>query len=223
VSKWKIGALLALVFVAGSVLGGLIGFAWHAPGRPSTWEDVRNWVTFGVLVLGFSVAAYELNLQRVQFARQAARQEARDDLLEGQRREMAQTELARQREQAENVTVEWEAPPRSAETKGKVINLSPRPITKIAAGVTFPLPDGGTETNTAGPWTFFLDHRHEKSVPAESGVLTALRPNAMGVCSLLHGGDREKARLVVRFYDDAGRRWQLDHYMHLEPAPDDGW
>jgi hypothetical protein len=28
---------------------------------------------------------------------------------------------------------------------------------------------------------------------------------------------------VVRFTDDAGRRWELNQNMHLEPAPDDAW
>jgi len=45
----------------------------------------------------------------------------------------------------------------------------------------------------------------------------------MGECRFLNYGNHEHARLVVRFYDDAGKRWQLDHYMHLEPAPDDSW
>jgi hypothetical protein len=35
--------------------------------------------------------------------------------------------------------------------------------------------------------------------------------------------DREKYWLAARFKDDAGCRWQLDEYMHLEPAPDDEW
>ena len=74
-NKGKVAGLVALGLVAGGVIGGLIGFAWHAPGAPKSWDDVRSWATFVVLVLGFSVAAYELNLQRLQFARQAERQE----------------------------------------------------------------------------------------------------------------------------------------------------
>lgn len=225
-NKWKLAALLAVVLVAGGVIGGLIGSAWPEHGRMTTWGDVRAWATFVVLVLGFSVAAYELNLQRVQFARQAARQEPADDLLERQRREMTQTEMARQRKQAERVTVYWirSGAGAYAETQARVINASRRPITKIAAGVRVPLPDGGMETHTAAGWALTDDHGQTlPSKLAAPGVLSVITPGATGLCNLLHGGDHNDGRLVVRFIDDAGTRWQLDHYMHLEPAPEDGW
>jgi hypothetical protein len=180
-------------------------------------------VTLAVLVGGFSVAAYELNLQRIQFTRQADRQEASDDLLDRQRREMTQTEMARQREQAEHVNIEWVTFPGRADTEGTVTNNSRRPITKIAAGVAVPLPDGGTETHSAAGWQLYNDQSTFTTGPAASGVLPVITPGETAACSLTHGGDGEGARLLVRFYDDAGRRWQLDHYMHLEPAPDDGW
>jgi hypothetical protein len=222
VNKWKIAGLVALGFVAGGVLGGLIGFAWHAPGRPATWGNVRAWATFAVLVLGFSVAAYELNLQRVQFARQAAGQEASDDLLERQQREIAQVELARQREQAENIFVEWRANSDSAESAVTVRNRSRRPITKIAAGVMVPLPDGGMETHGAR-WFKYPDTGSMAELSEPPPVLLVLKPTAVAEALVPHGADQQNARAVIRFYDDAGRRWQLDADLHLEPAPDDGW
>jgi hypothetical protein len=36
---------------AALVVGGVIGFAVHAPGRSGTWDDVQKWVTFLVIVL----------------------------------------------------------------------------------------------------------------------------------------------------------------------------
>jgi hypothetical protein len=216
-------ALLAVVLVAGGVIGGLIGSAWPEHGRATTSGDVRAWATFVVLVLGFSVAAYELNLQRIQFVRQAARQEASDDLLERQRREMTQTEQARLREQAERISILWEVTMGSAQTLARVLNQSRRPITKVAAGVTVPLPDGGMETHGALGWTSSTDNPPSSATLLVPGALPVVTPGASVSCRLPHGGDREGARLVVRFYDDAERRWQLDDYMHLEPAPDDGW
>lgn len=47
-------ALSASALLAAAATGGLIGFAWHAPGRPGTWDDVRNLATFGVVTGGFS-------------------------------------------------------------------------------------------------------------------------------------------------------------------------
>ena len=220
VNRWKVAALLAAVLVVGGVIGGLVGSAWPEHGRMTTWGDVRAWATFVVLVLGFSVAAYELNLQRIQFARQAARQEASDDLIERQRREMTQTEMVRQRDQAEDIAVEWQIPLGSTATVGRVRNASRRPITKIAAWVAVPLPNGGTDSHGADRWTVSVQGRPTAG-GSESGVLSVLAPGAEGRCVLPHGSDGEDARLVVRFSDDAGRRWELDDYMHLEPAPDD--
>ena len=122
---------VALAFAAGCVLGGFIGFLVHAPGRSSTWTDARGWATFVVVVLGFSVAAYELNLQRRQFADEAKRNEARDDLLDRQRRELQQAERFRERLQAEQVDLAW-----GRDSNGgsfvRVINNSPRPVRRIA-------------------------------------------------------------------------------------------
>ena len=220
VNKWKVAGLVALGFVVGGVIGGLIGFAWHAPGGPKTWNDVRSWATFVVLVLGFSVAAFELNLQRVQFARQAARQEVTDDLLERQRREIMQTELARQREQAEHIALTWVKPMGSTGTDAKVCNDSRRPITTITARVVVRLPDGGLSTHSAAGWTLIGD---QSRFPPELDYLPVITPGAAAEFHLPHGGDGAAPRLVARFDDDAGRRWQLDNYMHLEPAPDNDW
>ncbi len=223
-NKWKVAGLVALGFVAGGVIGGLIGFAWHAPGGPKTWNDVRSWATFVVLVLGFSVAAFELNLQRVQFARQAARQEVTDDLLERQRREIIQTELARQRKQAERVTVEWVKAPGYGLTEARINNGSHRPITKIAAGIAIPLPDGGVETQGSDGWTLFDSLGQERHASrTQRDVLSVILAKEMGLCSFRHGGGQKDARLLVRFCDDAGQRWQLDNDMHLEAAPDSDW
>ena len=207
--------------MAGGVIGGLIAFAWHAPGGPKTWDDVRSWATFFVLPLGFSVAAYELNLQRrLQFDGQAARQEATDDLLDRQRREMTRTELARQREQAERVTVYWYP---SADDLAEVHNKSKRPITRIAAEVTVALPEGGMVTHHANACTKLDSEPAFPTASARPGVMSLIPPGSEGEFRFPYSGDDQDARLLVRFCDDAGQRWQLDHLMHLELVPDNDW
>jgi integrase len=52
------------------VIGGAIGFAWHAPGRSSTWADIRTWVGFAVVIIGVVIALVQLDLQRRQLAGQ---------------------------------------------------------------------------------------------------------------------------------------------------------
>jgi hypothetical protein len=38
------------------VIGGVIGFAWPAPGHPTTWTDIRTWVCFAVATIGVTIA-----------------------------------------------------------------------------------------------------------------------------------------------------------------------
>jgi hypothetical protein len=86
---------IVLAVLAGMVLGGAIGFIWRAPGRASTWADIRTWVTFAVVLVGVPTALIQLNLQRLQLRSQqqvisdeADRNKRRDKLLDGQLREL---------------------------------------------------------------------------------------------------------------------------------------
>jgi hypothetical protein len=132
VGKRRLTVLLVLAFLAGALIGIAIGYAVRTPGRASTWSDIRAWATFAVLVAGFSVAAYQLNLQRLQFAEQSRRSKQRDDLLAGQLRELQQREMSSRRQQAESVRltgVAW--PDREAVTH--LTNESTRPIRDVAS------------------------------------------------------------------------------------------
>jgi hypothetical protein len=86
-----------LAALAGVVLGGAVGFISRAPGRASTWADVRTWVTFAVVLVGVPTALIQLNLQRLQLRSQqkvisdeADRNKRRDKLLDGQLLELEQ-------------------------------------------------------------------------------------------------------------------------------------
>jgi hypothetical protein len=142
VNKRNVAALVVLACLAGGVIGGLIGFVWHAPGRPTTWSDVRDWATAVAIVLGLPALLYQLNLQRLQFADEAKRNVARDDLLDRQRRELQQSERLRDRVQAEGVDLTWHDIARRRAATGdvttsqastaRVTNNSRRPIRDVA-------------------------------------------------------------------------------------------
>lgn len=151
-TKRKIAVSIVVAFLAGGVVGGLIGFAWHAPARPATWSDIRDWATAAAVVLGFPALLYQLNLQRLQFADEARRNLARDDLLDRQRRELEQRERLRNREQAEEVNLRW-LPSDQAST-ADVTNGSRRPIRDVACqldrghGESLLRPTTGTSPST---------------------------------------------------------------------------
>jgi TRAP-type C4-dicarboxylate transport system permease small subunit len=86
-----------IVAVLALVIGGVIGFAWHALGKPGTWDDIRTWVGFAVVVIGIVIALVQLDMQRRQLAGQQSvlegeveRNKRRDVLLDGQLRELEQ-------------------------------------------------------------------------------------------------------------------------------------
>ena len=91
------------------------GFIWQAPGRASTWADVRTWVTFAVVLVGVPTALVQLNLQRLQLRSQqqvisdeAVRNQRRDKLLDGQLAELEQRARVLERQQAEAVELSHE-------------------------------------------------------------------------------------------------------------------
>jgi hypothetical protein len=38
------------------IIGGVVDFAWPAPGHPTAWTDIRIWVGFAVVVIGVTIA-----------------------------------------------------------------------------------------------------------------------------------------------------------------------
>lgn len=167
-SKWKIGALLALVFVAGGVVGGLIGSAGHVHGIQM--GDFPTWIAVFIAGFGGGIALIQLRQQFNVLKGEVERTKRRDQLFDGQLNDLKERLEDRVREQAEHVSVEWDSPPRKAKTTGTVINKSRRPITKISARVTAPLPDGGTDIDRGGAWTFFSTGRINTSRSRPSPV-----------------------------------------------------
>jgi hypothetical protein len=211
---------IAILFLAaGAVLGGAAGFLWHAPGRTSTWDDVRSWLTFAVIVLGFTVAAYELNLQRRQFAEEFSRHAARDELLDGQLRELADRQRSAEREQAESIDLTWNDPD---DDRGSsvvvVINGSRRPIRSVTC-VVYPESSDRTLPPSGCAEMYPPTHeRHGWAFPSptgsESPMIYALRAGGRAGFKF----PRSKQELLeaeVQFNDDAGLRWVLNNELHL--------
>lgn len=97
----------------GLVIGGAIGFAWHAPGHSGTWTDVRTWVGFAIVIVGAAIALSQMDMQRRQLASQqkvlegeVERNKRRDALLDEQLRELEQRARTLDRQQAEEVDLQ---------------------------------------------------------------------------------------------------------------------
>lgn len=226
-----------LAVLAGIVLGGAAGFILRAPGRASTWADVRAWVTFAVVLVGVPTALIQLNLQRLQLRSQqqvisdeADRNKRRDRLLDGQLRELEQRAQVLERQQADAVefssepgaSVPGTADPSKVVHMAVVENGSPRPIRDVVCRMR---PDSAQ------------DYDCEATVVAElAGTPPFRSPRQGGQAQLIRAGlvfgfrfpfsvvDYPDARMKVRFTDDAGLHWQIDHDLHLEKLDNrDGW
>jgi hypothetical protein len=46
----------AFILAPALVIGGVIGFAWPAPGHPTTWTDTRTWLCFAAATIGVTIA-----------------------------------------------------------------------------------------------------------------------------------------------------------------------
>ena len=141
-----------IVAVLALVIGGAIGFAWHAPGKPGTWDDIRTWVGFAVVVIGIVIALVQLDMQRRQLAGQQSvlegeveRNKRRDVLLDGQLRELEQRARSLDRQQAESIgfrpssfdeRVPDSQPPMTRNLHmADVQNDSPRPIRDVTCRI----------------------------------------------------------------------------------------
>ena len=231
VKKWTRRALRFVGLAAVAGVAAALGFAWHAPGRLATWADIRAWGTFAVVVLGFTVAAFELNLQRRTFESEARRNIARDELLDQQRRELRDTQRLREREQAEGVDLTYDdLPAEPGKSLVVVINDSRRPIFDVA--VKFAFVKGAPNLAPADR----TGEMYPVDIPARAGWTLALATARPGFRQdAIRAGGRAgyvfsfiKANMpdgaaVARLTDDAGLHWQLGQDFHLERVDERDW
>jgi hypothetical protein len=241
---------LSVASAAGAFLIAFLLFIqpWHL--KPAV-GDLATWMTVLVGAAAATFVLAQLRQQQRAIDEDRKRGRKRDELLDGQLRELADRERDRQREQAEHVALSNAGFSKGAsgqhrrllEESGQlsrdnlprasfvVHNNSWRPIRKVTARV---IVDG----RRLQPWGFRSKYTSAGTGNAQWGNATDseadlaagvfLNELADGAFSALFTvpwdlEDHKEIRYVVRFYDDAERRWELDQDMHLAPAPDDSW
>jgi hypothetical protein len=210
---WIVSAAMGVVVAA------IFVFLWRAQGHAVAYGDVPTWLAVTAAAFGAIVALRQLREQQKDIARQASQLERR---------------------QADHIDVAWltgwmygpnaETPeltsaPGDIPFMADVRNRSRRPIRRVACradnGVDRTLIPAGTvgqllvTSPNSGP--VFIDSVHSPYVP------------------LIRAGDRyafafplgqsqnPECRFILRFTDDAGLHWQVDHELHLEKLARRDW
>jgi len=100
-----------VLFGIGCALGGFLagllifGEPWHLP---PNWGDIPTWLLVVVAAVAGWIALSQLRQQQEIIEEDIKRRQKRDNLLDGQLRELADREKARQRDQAEQINlVPW--------------------------------------------------------------------------------------------------------------------
>jgi hypothetical protein len=192
------------------------------------WGNVPAWLALTVATAAATVGLLQLRQQSNTLRGEVERNKRRDELLDGQLQEVQQRADDRPREQAESIDVSWVEDTR----RGLIHNRSRRPITKVVSRIVETLSDGSQVLHQPEFWEVKEPLGDDYNVRYPHDPVPELRPSATAkgfykftdlAWVKFRKKERKDWRLAARFYDDAGRRWQLDQYMHLEPAPDDDW
>lgn len=235
----------ALAFAGGCLLGALIiGFAWHGPGRTTTWDDIRNWLTALAVIIGVPVALIQLSLQRRQLRDQQYvikdeidRNRLHDELLDGQIRELHQRAALTRREQAEAIGLDLRyAPPdvsrqRTPEYMATVQNGSRRLIRDAACRL---LPGDHRDTQQAKIVGLFAKEFIRNDGTPIAPQLIDPRPGQHApiirsgqtygfVFNCQPAATTPNPRVIARFTDDAGIHWQIDPDLHLQDLDQRDW
>jgi len=189
------------------------------------------------------VQSSRLGLQEQQFEEQRTINRKRDELLDKQIRESEQRARTFDRQQAEAIDLKpgstmRPVPGYDLESKGRVhdadvANASPRPIRNITcrieaspgaglqearlAGVFFTIPE---ITFSGGP----VRPARRALETAETPTIPLLRAGETGSFVFAVSTEQDpKARVTLRFTDDACLHWQIDHDLHLEKLDNRDW
>ena len=239
-SKRTVGLIVALALV----LGGAAGFAWHAPGHPGTWTGVRTWAGFGIVIIGAAIALTQMDMQRRQLASQqrvlegeVERNKRRDALLDGQLRELEQRARTLDRQQADGVDLKPSYMPETAKVPGseppsqhkvhvaEVANNSRRPIRDVSCRIEPEPGDGPHGSRRAGVYAQSEMPASRVRIDLSEGThIPLLRADVAG--AFIFAADTKehpKPRMTLRFTDDAGLHWQINHDLHLEQLPGRDW
>jgi hypothetical protein len=232
--------IASLAVALALVIGGAIGFAWHAPGRSSTWANIRTWVGFAVIVIGVVIALVQLDLQRRQLAGQhkviqeeVERNKQRDALISGQLKELEQRALTFERQQADaiglrpstfGIRVPGSQPSvvRSVHL-ADVLNDSQRPIRNVACRIE---PEQGEALQAAhqvGLYVSFSSGPHGLPLSDGTHIPLVRAGETAGFVFDVEEEQHPKARMTARFTDDASLHWQICPDLHLEKLGNRDW
>jgi len=198
------------------------------------WGDVPTWLAVVVATVGGGIALSQLRQQQAVIQSDIERSQKRDELLDGQLRDLAERERYLQRAQAELINVEAElimlAGQGSPEGRGscKVINSSSRPVRHVTCrllldGQQIPASDFTQSHKGPASWgSEFVPAKTANVDLAAGEYLNLLAGEIMRAGFTLPDSvtSRDGSLFVIRFTDDAGRRWELDQTMHLVSVQD---
>jgi hypothetical protein len=188
------------------------------------WGDAPTWGAVFVGAVAGTAALIQLRQQGNVFKGEVERNKRRDELLDGQLRELERRETSRRREQAERIDVTWND---MAERPGKslvvVINGSHRPVREVTCTL-YDAPEGEP---------FEVEYAIEllpASFPGGGFVFREMPGRREWMIGALRGGGRAgfqfsklKAdypygHVEIEFVDDAGYSWSLTSDLSLSPV-----
>jgi hypothetical protein len=184
-----------------------------------------------------------LGLQERQFEDQRKINQRRDELFDKQLRESEQRTMIIERQHAEMIDLEpttfrREVPgldPATDDTvwAADVANRSPRPIRNVASTIEAAPGAPAQEASLSG---IYAEFQPSPIAPPGAANRALIDPSAEPRITLIRAGEtgaflfpvgarlHPDARTTVRFADDAGLHWQIDHDLHLEKLDNrDDW
>lgn len=185
------------------------------------WGDAPTW---GAVIVGAAAATAALVQLRQQgnvLKGEVERAKRRDELLDGQLRELAEVARLRERAQAEDVDLVW-VRDNGDSSFVRVINESPRPIRCIAcrAGSRDDAAVLARPDRAAEQFSLSFPTGHEQWImpreDAADGVVAVIKSGGRaGFLFRTVKRDENTSRVMARFTDDAGLHWELDDALHL--------
>jgi hypothetical protein len=223
---WLRPGFAIAVLVVGAVAGfvaGLLAFGdpWHL--QPN-WGDAPTWI-LAALALSAGIATFiQLNILRLQFGADRAREHKRDNLLDKQLEEAQRRVDEDRRRQAEDVEIQLRPSPLRPEFRVIVINRSRRPIFDVSCVVMDA--DLRSDRSVKPPLKSYAraivdlprlspDHEVPILFAVDEVHLKVLKPNDASAF-IFKLEEIPTAYLVSSWFtDDAENKWELDQYQHL--------
>ena len=193
------------------------------------WGDVPTWGAVLVGAVGGTAALIQLRQQGNVLKGEVERNKRRDELLDGQLRDLQRRSLVAERQQADAIDLELVSSKQdSAVYMTNVTNTSNRPVHNVSCRLL--LKDGGDALAPASfgrlvDWGPGREVFERLVVQAEAGSsLPFLRGGLTYSFVFEEGpGDYPDAQVAGRFTDDTGLNWQIDHDLHLVRLDDRDW